>query len=360
MEASNAWTSQGAIDYTRRFDEYKETVRQVFPNLPRGYVDNLMISRVDALALTYFLHCYPRKVLVLDIGTLASVSALHFASQPKVLRVISVGPNPTIADEVDSKLATPGHSIDPEPLENLRVLDVAQAVLAKFDDEKQKIDLLAGTVVNTEGNSQVSIQESSLAGSEKLTISASELADGVSLVAFVDGVHTKEQVQATLEAIFEMNPRAVAILNGCRGSWGPFVQAGVVRFMEETQRKYHFQLFGDLGPSVATSGLGIVYSDPDAAEAKQTLVKFSELFSERLDPLRLLRREEELISAVNWHKNEAERHKNEARRLKKRNARLVAQNSSQQQVTEASAEGALRAPGIKQMVGSKLLRRLGL
>src|SRR5829696_1529896 len=103
MEASNAWTTKGTIDYTRRFDEYKESVRQVFPDLPRGYVDNRSISSVDALALGYFLECCPRKVVVLDIGTSMGLSAFHFASQPKVLRVVSVGPNPTIVDEIDDK-----------------------------------------------------------------------------------------------------------------------------------------------------------------------------------------------------------------------------------------------------------------
>ncbi len=374
MEVSNAWTTQGAIDYTKRLDEYKEIVRQVFPTLPRGYANIRSISRVDALALGYFLGCYPRKVVVLDIGMLASASAFHFASQPKVLRVISIGPNPTIADEVDGNLATLGNSIDPQPLQNLRALDVARAVLAQFDDdEQQKIEFRPGTVATTEGNSQ----GSSLDGSEKMEIPALELEDSVSLVTFVHGVHTKEGVRSTLEATFEKNPRAAVILDDCRGSSGPFVQAGVVSFTERTQEKYHFQLFGDLGPSLATSGLGIVYPAVDDAEAKQTLVEFSELFGVRLDLLRLLRREEELIDAVSWYKKEADRYKKEADRYKKeadrykkaadrykkvadrlktRNSRLNTQNPSQQQRADTLAEEAPRVPGIKELIRSKLMR----
>lgn len=356
MDASNAWTTKGAIDYTRRFDEYKETVSRLFPTLPDDYVDTRSISEVNALALGHFLECYPRKVVVLDIGTFVGVSAFHFANQPKVLRVIGVDPNPTILDEIDDNPDPFGSSIDPEPLQNVRVLDVAQAALAEFGDERQKIQLCTGTI----GNSQVGIQGNFLGGLEKVEIPVLEHSEGVSLVAFVDGLHTKEGVQADLEAIFEKNPRAIVILDDCRGPWGPFVQAGVVSFMEKVQEKYHFQLFGDLGPSIATSGLGIVYPDIDATEAKQTLVEFSDLFSERLDPLRLLRREEELINAVSWYKNAADTHKNEADKLRRRNSRLITQRSDRRKLANTPSEGVIRVPGIQKLIRSNLMRKLVL
>ena len=50
MDATNAWTAKGTIDYTRRLDEYREAVSRLFPTLPRGYVDAQSISTVDALA----------------------------------------------------------------------------------------------------------------------------------------------------------------------------------------------------------------------------------------------------------------------------------------------------------------------
>src|SRR5215203_5945010 len=155
MEGSNSWMAEGTINDTRRrFDEYKEVVSRLFPALPRDYVDAWSISTADALALAHFLECYPRKVVVLDIGTSVGVSAFHFASQPKVLRVISLDPNPTIADKLDDKSGVLGSGIDPESLRNLRVLDVARAALAEFEDEQQKIQLCVGAV----GGSQMGIQ----------------------------------------------------------------------------------------------------------------------------------------------------------------------------------------------------------
>jgi hypothetical protein len=392
LVTDNAWTTKDAIDYIKQFDEYKETVSRLFPALPRDYVDVWSISKVDALTLGYFLGCYPHKVVVLDIGTFVGVSAFHFANQPKVLRVISVDPNPLVVDEINDKSDMLGSSIDPEPLQGLRILDVARAALAEFGDAQQKIQLHVGTV----GSNQVSIKEGSPDGLEKVEVPVLEPRHGVSLVAFVDGLHTKEGVQADLEAIFEKNPRSLVILDDCRGLWGPFVQAGVVGFVEKAQEKYHFQLFGDLGPSVATSNLGIVYPDVNAAEVKQTLLEFSELFSERLDPLRLLRREEELISVVIAYKNEVDslrtvadradnlagslRTENEHltkrnteleernSRLEERSSRLEERNSRLQErssqliarysrrrykLVETLSERALQVPGVRKLVRRK-------
>src|SRR5215217_331430 len=389
MEGSNSWMAEGTINDTRRrFDEYKEVVSRLFPALPRDYVDAWSISTADALALAHFLECYPRKVVVLDIGTSVGVSAFHFASQPKVLRVISLYPNSTTADKVNDKSDVLG-SIYPEPLRNLRVLEVARAALAEFDDEQQKIQLCAGIA---EG-SEMGLQGSSIDGFEKIEMPALEPSNDVSLVAFVDGLHTKEGVRAHLEAIFEKNPHALVLLHDCRGYWGPFVQAGTVSFMEQVQEKYHFQLFGDLSPGVATSPLGIVYPDIVAAEVKQTLVTFSELFSERLDLLRLLRREEELIAAVGSYteavdglskdnsalaqsnkvlkernsKLEERNSKLEERnsklkernskleernsKLEERNSKLIARYSSRRyKLTDTLSEGALQVSGLRKLL----------
>jgi hypothetical protein len=358
MDAGNDRAIKSAGDHTRQFDDYKDKLRQLFPLLPGDYVDSRSISRGDALALGYFLECYPRRVIVLDIGSFISASAVHLASEPKVLRVISVGPNPVIVDEIDNGLRTHSNSPGTRSLHDLRAVDVARAVLTEFPDEQQKIELRVSTVGHTEGNRHASIQESSLSGSDRMEIPALEPPDSVSPVALVSGIHTREGVQYALEAILEKNPHAIVILDGCRGSHGPFVQAGVVSLMEGTQEKYHFQLFGDLGPGIATSGLGIVYPDLDVAEVEQTLMEFTELFSERLDPLRLLRREEELIYAVNWHKNEADRYKKVAKRLRKRKSQLTTRDSNQLKATETPAESALRDPTVKKLARNKLIRRL--
>ncbi len=162
----------------------------------------------------------------------------------------------------------------------------------------------------------------------------SELSAEEPLVAFVDGLHTSRGVQADLEAIFEFNPRAVAILDDCRHTWGPFVQAGVVRFMEGAQQEYRFRLLGDLSPGTATSNLGIVYPKVDGAEVQRVLREFAELFTERLDLLRLLRREEELIATVNRYKDAA----NEATTLQERNARLEERNARLEEEISAQKE----------------------
>ena len=75
--------------------------------------------------------------------------------------------------------------------------------------------------------------------------------------------------------------------------------------MEGAQEEYGFRLLGDLSPGTATSNLGIVYPGSTAPRVHRALTEFAELFTERLDPLRLLRREEELIAIVNRYKDAA-------------------------------------------------------
>src|SRR5215212_4774789 len=254
MVSSPAW-NVSATGYTSRLAEYKETVSRLFPILPKDCVDVWSISEADVLALGLLLDCYPHKVAVLDIGSFLGASAFFFASHSKVTRVVSVDPNPTIAEEINDKSEMLGVKFDPEPLGNLRVLDVARTVLAEFPDENRKIQLHVGTV----GTSKTGITEDSTGGPQRLEEPVSEVLGERSLVAFVDGLHTREGVHADLEVIFDQNPRAVAFIHDCRHAWGPFVQAGVVSFMEGTRNEYDFRLLGDLGPAIATSNLGVVY-----------------------------------------------------------------------------------------------------
>jgi hypothetical protein len=233
-------------------------------------------------------------VIVLDIGKFIGASAFHFASQPGVLRVISANPNPMIADEINDKSGVLGSRIDLESLRNLRVLDIAGAALAEFADEQHKIQLRVGVVGSTQEGTQQDLSE----GATRVEVPAPEPSDDAALLAFIDGLHNKEGVRADLEAVFGKNPRALVILDDCRGSWGPFVQAGVVEFIERSEQKYHFRLFGDLSFGLATSSLGIVYADTGADEVEYSLAELSELFSERLEWLRLLRREDELIGII--------------------------------------------------------------
>src|SRR5918998_331240 len=90
----------GLLKRLKRLYEYEATITRVFPTLPQEW----SFSRADALVLGAFFQNYPRKTLVLDIGTFAGRSAFYFAAQPNVLRVISVDPNPLVTDEIEDKL----------------------------------------------------------------------------------------------------------------------------------------------------------------------------------------------------------------------------------------------------------------
>ena len=307
-----------ASEQLGRLGEYKETVVRLLPDLPRDYIDTWSILDIDALILQGFFHCFPRNVVVLEIGTFVGVSSFHFASHPKVVRVIGVDPNPSIADEINDKSHMTGMTIDSEPLQNLKVLDVARMALAEYGDLQQKVELRVGTV----GLSQVGVQGGTLDGLEKVEAPVLVPSEGTSLVAFVDGLHTRQGVRSDLEAIFEKNLHAVAILDDCRNTWGPFVQVGVVDFIEESRRRYQFRLFGDLGPGLATSRLGILYPESEAVEMQQTLAELRGLFSQRLDPLGLLRREEELIATINRLNPELKQTQELKEEFKARNSRL--------------------------------------
>jgi uncharacterized protein (DUF3084 family) len=57
---------------------------------------------------------------------------------------------------------------------------------------------------------------------------------------------------------------------------------------------------------MATSNLGIVYPHEDSAEVQRSLAELAHLFSERLDPLWLASREQELIGIVSTYREEAD------------------------------------------------------
>ena len=300
LKSDNHWQPNSASRYLASLDQYKDAVVCLFLALPRRAVDSWAILPIDALILGLFLESYRRRVVALDIGTFIGASAFCLASHPKVSKVITVDPNPTIFDELADKTnvhlsARFGENIDLDQLRNLRVLDVARATLAKFSNEREKIQFREGVV----GSAQVNLQGEPSEGLKKVDITFGEPSENAGLIAFVDGLHTREGVQADLTAIFDQNPHAVAVLDDCRYRWGPVVQAGVVDFMEQATGEYHFDLIGDLGPGLATSSLGIVYSGSAASETRRALNEVNRMFSRRLDLLRLLSREEELVATIN-------------------------------------------------------------
>jgi hypothetical protein len=181
--------------------------------------------------------------------------------------------------------------VDPPATEDVgetSSIDIARAALAEFADESVKIQLRTGDV------------------SSAWTKSAHELPEDEPLLAFMGGPRTREAVDADLQAIFDANPRCVAILDHCRGDGGPFVQAGIADCMQRSPGKYHFRLFSDLTSGMATSNLGMVYPDGESAEVQRCLAELARLFSERLDPLWLASREQELIGIVSTYRDEAD------------------------------------------------------
>jgi hypothetical protein len=295
---SSGWTAQ-VLGHKRRLEEYKDTISRLFPSLPRDLVEARSIRDVDALVLALFVQCYPHGLSVLEVRTFFGVSTFHFASQPSVSRVLGVDPELPEDGEAGQTPKTLEPEGATEPLQELNVLDVARAALAEFAEESAKVQLRTGDVSIAWSHLRGDAPE----GSEKMP--AHELSDEQALLAFVNGVPKREVVEADLRAIFDANPRAIAILDHCRGVGGPFVQAGIADFMERSLGEYHFRLFGDLSTGIATSNLGIVYPDADYAEVQRSLAELGHLFSERLDPLWLASREQEMIGIVNTYKDEA-------------------------------------------------------
>jgi hypothetical protein len=284
MTATNSeWTAQ-VVEHTRRLEEYRETIGRLFPALPRDLVDARSIRDVDALVLALFLRCYPHELSVLEVGTFFGVATFHFAGQPSVLRVLGVDSDLPVTEDAGETSS----------------IDIARAALAEFADESVKIQLRTGDVSSAwttlRGNTPDSSGE----------MPAQEASEDEPLLAFVGGARTREAVDADLQAIFDANPRAVVILDHCRGDGGLFVQAGIADCMQRARGKYHFRLFGDLTSGMATSNLGIVYPHEDSTEVQRCLAELGHLFSERLDPLWLASREQELIGIVSTYRDEAD------------------------------------------------------
>ena len=116
---------------------------------------------------------------MLEVGTSFGVAAFHFAGQPNVFRVLGVDPDPLVTEDAGKTSST----------------DIARAALAEFADERLKIELRTGDV------------------NSAWTKAAHELPEDEPLLAFLGGARTREAVDADLQAIFDANPRAVAILD---------------------------------------------------------------------------------------------------------------------------------------------------
>ena len=320
-------TTNFANDYHVGLDEYKTTVTRLFLELRKNYVDAWSIQNTDALILARFLEYYPRRVLALEIGTFVSVSAFHLTSQPKVSGVICADPNPTIAAEINEKSDTTSISVEPGPLEGLRVLDVVRVALEKFRAQESEVQLNVGVV----GSAKIEVRENSLKSAEKIAVPRPP--EGKSLLAFVDGLHTEEGVRSDLVKVFSAVPHAIAILDNCRPSWGREIRAGARSFMGSSSEKYRFEVLGESDEGLARSSLGVVYPE---AEVERALEKAVGSLVRQPELLWLLRREEA---------------RGRIARLETSNSRMALhQNSRRYRLADTVAGIALRTPVLKRLL----------
>jgi hypothetical protein len=221
--------------------EYRDTVANLLPVACRPIVNDWSVSRRDLLSLVRFLDRYPRETEVLEIGTFLGVSTFNFASHRKVSRVVSIDWNPSLAElNLSGEIPDPGF-----PLREVRVLDLAEQALTHFPEQQRKIRVVAGTVE---------------------TVSLPSPSNGTSLIAFIDGEHTRESVTLDLCAIFAQNPTALVVLHDCRGSHSPAIFAGIATFLEDAAADYCFRLFEPPGPGLKPPNLGAIYDNAIADE----------------------------------------------------------------------------------------------
>jgi hypothetical protein len=233
----------------KRLEEYKDILLESFPFLSKSYVDYHSISDVDAITLERFLDRFPEGVVMLEVGTFVGVSTFHLANQSKVSKVISVDLNPRFA-EVQTWEGYPGAYLDTGAAPDLRVQDVAETALANFPEHRQNVQLIAGTATSVD----------------------IPVTPGRPFVAFVDGDHTKEGVEADLRVIFERNPHAVVVLHDCLSGWTTQVVAGVAAWVEAAPSAYRFRLFEPLDSHPSRANLGVLYPEAMAEQVERIAV----------------------------------------------------------------------------------------
>lgn len=321
-------------------DAYRDTVERLFPVLTRYRLDSLSVSAADALFVGHFLDAYPRRVPVFERGVALGSATFLLASHPKVSKVLGTDPNPSIGKSVPSDSDDLEGSGAMESLESLKVLDVAHAVLAEHAAVRWKVTL------------HESKQDSTTTPGL-----AEESADG-DVIVLINDARGREDVYEELAALFDAHPQSIAFIGNCRGGRGPFVQAGVADFLEKTRDDYRFRLGSDLGFGLADSILGVIYAGQAAAEMNEVLGEISGRFSERLDPLQLLQREEELLESVNATKRELDRTRkinselnNRLSSLTQRNKHLENHYSSRRyKLADAAMDKAQRVKSLKRFM----------
>jgi hypothetical protein len=291
MTAFDVRDLRGSLVAHRTLDAYIEQLVVECPGLPEPTLRTWSISATDAVLVHEVLDSFTEPVDVLDVGTFLGVSAFLFASHPMVERVITIDPNPYIADEINDKQDELAAYVDPTSLRGIRVHDVARATLARFPDVAGKIEIFEGVLSGpTGGTSGATIDRFDISN-----LKPSE--SNNRLVALIDGLHTSDAVHGDLGALLSARPDAMALIDDCRYYWGPFVQAGVARFIGENPGRFDFRLFADLSTALAGSQLAVLYASDDDSFPRSLGQVVSSL-SETLDPLQMLEREQEVVASA--------------------------------------------------------------
>lgn len=310
--------TNSATDYLSLTTAYKDSIVGSFPELPRAALDNCSMFSVDTLAMGYFLENYPKKVTILEVGAFVGVSAFFFASHPKVSSVMSVDPNLVVAEELTANSDVWHRKIDLDSLRGKRTLEVARETLERFPEQRDKIKFHEGVI----GTKQIGAKGKQIEDLDTVQVPEIPESTETGLIAVVDGLHTKDGVLKDLQAIFDRNPRAIVFLDDCRHRWGPLVQAGAVEFMEQASEEYQFKLVGDIATGLSSSNFGVVYPASSSKYMSDTFAEVGDVFSERLDPIRLLGREETLVGLVNQLSEELQQTRNASKKLEQRNSEL--------------------------------------
>ena len=356
-------SSDPARRYLAPLREYEATALKIFPALDRRSLEDFSISPADALFVGYFLENGPRQVPALGIGTDMGATTLCFASHPKVSRVININANPPVAKELAARSELQPGDKALESLGDLKVLDVARAVIEEYPEEGKKVGFFDGEgLTEAIGNAELLEADSPEADSS----------EDHELVALVEGLRNREHISESLKTIFDRSPRAVVLLDCRLRGWLPSAQAGVADFMDQSEGGHRFRMTANLGPAFAGGNLGVLYPEAGSTEIEKILERVAHEFSLKLDPLRLLGREEELMntmSSINHRLSltveEKERLEKQADGLQKRIPRLEARIEEQKsrntalvsrysriryRAANAAAESLLKLPGAKELL----------
>ncbi len=292
MSETDVSTLLGSLPVHRLLDAYRARVRSECPALPESLIKTWSISVNDAVLIREILDSFGAPVDILDVGTFLGTSAFLFGSHPHVRRVVTVDPNPYVADEINEKQDSLGAYLDPALLAGVRVHDVARSCLSAFPEAAAKVEFAEG------GLGAPGVATGPASAFRRFELSDFQLQDaGAPLIALVDGLHTMDGVYQDLSTILAVRPDAIILLDDCRDYWGPFVQSGVARFLTENPGVFGFHLFADLSPSLAGSQLAVLHA---AAEdhIPEPIELVVDSLSTWLDPLFLLAREQEVITSV--------------------------------------------------------------